>query len=51
MFWRDLDPAELRRIIAWEKVRGIRFWRGWRWEEGHVCDDKVKPDRDCMTCY
>lgn len=51
-FWRDVDPRELMRMLAWSKTYGKRFWRGWHWEEGHICDDKtVKPERDCGVCY
>lgn len=50
-FWRDLDPRELTRMVVWSKT--IRFWCGWRWIDGHVCDDKTVQAGlgYCNRCY
>jgi hypothetical protein len=51
VFWRDLDPQELRRIVAWSKQ--LRVWRGWRWIPGHRCENGVieAGESSCAVCW
>lgn len=51
-FFQDVTAASVVRDYEYRHAEP-KWWSGWRWEIGHVCDDKtVKAGAgSCGTCY